>query len=331
MARRKTPKRTQKRNASARRARPGDREKKILRAEMGWLAPTAKRPHHGLPPEILGIGFGVKRRDGKIIARACIRVYVREKIRSEKEIDPRLFVKPAIGGIPTDIIEVRSIVAHAAAGQSVGTNSGNIGTLGCLLTDGNAQFLLSNNHVLANVNQGSPGDPIYMPSRGQIPGAPSIALLQDFSPIALDGSINRFDAAIAKLSPGIVIDPAIANVGTIALAVAPPDQVAVTKGGAASAQTTGVIDGINEDIQVMYNNDPAQTAHYTGQMAIVGDGVPFSKEGDSGSLVVTTPALQPIGLLIGGSIDQSDVAQPHSFASPIQLILDRFLMTIVTA
>jgi hypothetical protein len=331
MVRGKTPRRTRKRAARARQTRLGDREKKILRAEMGWPAPTAKRPHHGLPPEILGIGFGVKRRDGKIIHKTCIRVYVRQKIRTKEDIDPRVFIDEFIRGIPTDIIEVRSIVAHAAAGQSIGNDSGNVGTLGCLLSDGNDQFLLSNNHVLANVNQGRPGDPIYMPSRGLIPGAPLVAQLGEYPPIALDGSANRFDAAIAQLSPGIIIDPAIANVGTIVLPVIPPDQVAVTKCGAASAQTTGVIDGVNEDIQVMYNNDPAQTAHLIGQMAIVGDGRPFSEEGDSGSLVVTNPGLQPVGLLIGGSVDQPGVPQPHAFASPIQLILDLFHMTIVTA
>ncbi|MGA2051356.1 MAG: hypothetical protein ABSG96_27020 [Terracidiphilus sp.] len=331
MAGDKKAKRIQKRHAPARSARPGDREKKILRAEMGWLAPTARRPHHGLPPEILGIGYGAKRRGGVIVAPSCIRVYVREKIHSKTQINPRLFIKPTISGIPTDVIELRSIVAHQAAGESIGTDSGNIGTLGCLLTDGSTQFLLSNNHVLANLNQGNPGDPIFMPSRGQIPTAPTVALLRDFSPISLDGSANRFDAAIATLVPGVIIDPAIDNIGTIAVSVAPPDQVAVTKGGAASGQTTGVIDGINEDVQVMYNNDPAQTAHFTGQIAIVGDGMPFSSPGDSGALVVTNPALQPIGLLIGGSIAQPGVPQPHAFASPIQLILDRFHMTIVTA
>ena len=96
----------------------------------------------------------------------------------------------------------------------------------------------------------------------------------------MDGSGNPFDAAIAQIEPDTIIDPSIVNVGPVTLPAAAPALVAVTKGGAASAQTTGVIDGVNEDIQVMYNGDPEQTAHLTGQIAIVGNNDAFSADGD---------------------------------------------------
>ena len=283
-----------------------------------------------MPAGVLGIGFGVKRKNGVIVGRDCLRIYVRQKVPREQLADPGHFVKARIRGIRTDIIPVNTVIAHGSAGESIGVASGNTGTLACLLSDGTARYLLSNCHVLAGPDTGNVGDPVYMPSLDQNGAAPIVATLFKYGSIVMGGAENRFDAAIAQLADDAQIDPAIVNIGPICLPVMPPAQIVVTKCGAATFVTYGTIEGVNEEVQVTYNNDPAQTALLIGQLAIAGSGVPFSAEGDSGSLVVDQQSRQPVGLLIGGARGNGNSAIPLSFASPLQPILDYFGMTIIT-
>ena len=311
--------------------RPGDAEKNALREELGWSyhkSGKVPRGHHGLPPGILGIGFGVKRRRGKVVAHNCLRIYVRQKVEDRRDIDPRLWVPSKIRGIRTDIIELPRVVAHARCGNSIGVTGGGIGTLACVVKNkAGALLVLSNNHVIANVNQGKVDDDIFMPSPAQDGGAPVVATLCSYPALVMGGAPNPYDAALGQIAAEAAIDPTMDLIGALQLPEVAPDTVAVTKIGAATQQTTGKVDGTNEDIDVMYNDDPDLTAHLTGQIAIVGDDeAPFSAAGDSGSLVLTWPGRRPMGLLLGGSIT---TATPHSFASPISRILADFKVTIV--
>src|SRR5207253_2932602 len=88
----------------------------------------------------------------------------------------------------------------AEGGSSVGHFAITAGTLGCLcVVDGNL-CILSNNHVLANVNRGKRGDAILQP--GRVDGGTSadkIAELQDFVKINFNSS-NKVDCAVALTS-----------------------------------------------------------------------------------------------------------------------------------
>src|SRR5262249_40393218 len=116
---------------------------------------------------------------------------------------------------PTDIVETGEIIAPieaqavgvytdrerpARGGSSVGHFKITAGTLGCLcVVDGNL-CILSNNHVLANVNKAKKGDKILQP--GPVDGGTSqdrIAELQDFVEIDFNGS-NEVDCAVALTS-----------------------------------------------------------------------------------------------------------------------------------
>jgi hypothetical protein len=314
----------------------------MLREELGWHyhnSGNIPRRHHGLPPGIVGIGFGVKRRDRKIVARSCLRIYVRKKVTDRRDIDSRLWVPSSIRGIQTDIIELPRIVAHATCGNSIGIAAGGVGTLACVVKkpDGTL-FVLSNNHVIANLNQANEGDPILMPSPAQDAGALVVATLCAYPRLIMGGVPNPYDAALGEIVAVGAVDPTVAIIGTLNLAEVAPDTVPVTKVGAATQQTTGKVDGTNEDIDVMYNDDPDLTAHFTGQIAIVGDDeAPFSAAGDSGSLVLTLNDRRPMGLLLGGSLTPAPNAAnttpplPHSFASPITRILSDFKISIVDA
>ena len=127
---------------------------------------------------------------------------------------------------------------------------------------------------------------------------------------------------------GVVISSPLDGLGSIVLPYVPATQSApVVKQGAATFKTTGVVEGISEDVPVYYNGDPSQNAILTGQIAIVGDAGEFSDEGDSGALVCT-PDLHPMGLIAGGSSGTDTVPVPHTFASPIQVILDCYQVSI---
>src|SRR5437764_665059 len=76
---------------------------------------------------------------------------------------------------PTDEIEIGEILAFgsfrqrekpALGGSSVGHVNVTAGTLGCLvMLEDDSLCILSNNHVLANVNQASVGDKIVQPGK----------------------------------------------------------------------------------------------------------------------------------------------------------------------
>jgi hypothetical protein len=86
-------------------------------------------------------------------------------------------------------------------GVSIGLRGTGAGTFGCLVRRGDEIFILSNNHVLANVNAGRKGDLILQP--GHHDGgldADQIALLDDF--VLLDfGSASEAAEAPVKAEP----------------------------------------------------------------------------------------------------------------------------------
>jgi hypothetical protein len=143
----------------------------------------------------------------------------------------------------------------------------------------------------------------------------------------LNGGSNAFDASVAKIEPGTVVDTAFAA-GRPFLAYASAVNAApVMMNGAASGNTNGSIDGVSEDIPIMYNGLASDRAILTGQICIVAAVGAFSRQGDSGALVCT-PDLHPLGLIAGGSSSQADAPIAHSFASPIGPILDFYQVSI---
>ncbi|MBI4499781.1 MAG: hypothetical protein HY700_01345, partial [Gemmatimonadetes bacterium] len=90
----------------------------------------------------------------------------------------------------------------APLGFSVGHPLITAGTIGARVRDASGQvYILSNNHVLANSNGATAGDPAYQP--GPSDGgtaADQIATLTDFQPINFTGADNTMDAAIALSS-----------------------------------------------------------------------------------------------------------------------------------
>ncbi len=304
--------------------------KHAIRAEMGWRwEGRHSKAWHGLPFGVVGIGFGIKRAEGKRAERDCIRVYVRKKL-SKRDLTRRQSIPHKIAGFLTDVVPIQSIKVHAAPGDSIGDHTGDAGTLGCIVKDQSSRYLLGSWHVLTNV-YGHDGDLVYMPSLALDANASAVATLIATPIFHLNAGSNAFDASVAKISDGVSIATDVSGLGTLALPCAEATQSAsVIKQGAATGITTGVVDGVSEDVHIQYNGEPSLSAILAGQMAIVPDQGDFSDEGDSGALVCTRD-LHPLGLIVGGAASSSDNPLAHSFASPIQAVLDFYQVNITTS
>lgn len=210
------------------------------------------------------------------------------------------------------------------------------GTLGSLLTRNGAQFILSNNHVIANSDSAQIGDPIIQPALIDNPapntctttGTSTVANLTQFFNLESDPG-TKVDAAIAQVVIGKV-DPLgnILYLGATATNGIPdpgaPHAGSGAPGGATvgmpvakSGRTTGLtcssVLATNTATSVQYQKGCGTGAtfnvSYTNLVDVVGGS--FSSEGDSGSLIVTQNTADAVALLFAGS-DQDVVGNPIS-------------------
>ncbi|AHY48357.1 Hypothetical Protein RradSPS_3074 (plasmid) [Rubrobacter radiotolerans] len=276
---------------------------------------------------VVGVGYGVKVTAGSGVSEGpCVRVYVRAKVPA-RELAASETVPGEVNGLPTDVVPVGEVIARSEGpsrspvpcGVSVGHYRITAGTLGCLVRrrgeDGEERYILSNNHVLADSNAGSRGDPVLQPgpADGGDPEKP-IAFLSDYEPIDFSGA-NTVDAAIAALIDPDSVRPEIISIGRVEQ---PPLRAAlyesVRKRGRTTLHTMGVVVDLAADINVGFDR---RTAAFEDQIAVTDVGGPFSSGGDSGSLVVDAVTRRPVGLLFAGG-------ESITFVNPIDPVLDRF-------
>lgn len=207
--------------------------------------------------------------------------------------------------------------------NNVNTRECESGTLGSLVTRAGTQFILSNNHVLADSDAGTVGDAITQPglidtsSPCVAADASTVANLSQF--INIQATSPSADAAIAKVVSGAV-DTAgtILELGETAPGGIPADEApastvlpvssltpnvtAVAKSGRSTGLTCSTVESTNTDVSVKYTRGlggVAFTATYVNQVSF--NGGTFSAAGDSGSLIVSQAGAQPIALLYAGS------------------------------
>jgi len=190
------------------------------------------------------------------------------------------------------------------------------GTIGCLIAlDNNKLCLLSNNHVLANVNNANIGDPIIQPGTldgGRMPGD-RIGVLERFVRIDFNGT-NHVDAAAAWTAASLV-KPGHVTYALNPSPLNPALHMSVLKNGRTTQATTGIVTDVNADnVRVGYGS---RVALFDDQILIQGTGGrAFSLGGDSGSLIVTAGSRQPVALLFAGPRDGS-----FTIASPIAAVM----------
>jgi len=303
---------------------------------------------------IVGTAIEEKIARGKPTGDLCLKVYVKKKFDQNK-ISSQSMIPYKFDGIITDVEPTGEIIALAdrrcyspvRPGCSIGHVRITAGTLGCVVKRSRRQqFILSNNHVLANENLARLRDNIVQPgpldggrhNRRNHPqsscraGDKCIATLNRFVPINFRGN-NRIDAAIgtqirSRFSRrGRAINSRIISIGSVSGITLARRGMSVKKRGRTTGFTTGVITSVNTNINVGYSRG---TARFIGQITIMSSGRVrrrFSAGGDSGSLIVTTfPRTRRnrgVGLLFAGSNDGR-----RTFANHIGPVLRALRVTI---
>lgn len=302
-------------------------------------------------PNVVGVGVGYQLKQGDPTGEYAVVVMVSKKLPLPA-LAPEAVLPHSVQGVNVDVIEVGEIRAlqartdkwrPAPGGVSIGHYKITAGTLGAVVRDRNTneRLILSNNHVLANSNDASPGDDILQP--GPVDGGSRtndrIATLERFCPIefttepggcniassyvnvgnaiaSLLGSKHRVDSYQSNPQATNLVDGAVAKplddddvldeileIGVVEGTLDATLGMSVRKSGRTTGFTTGQINLINATVNVNYGS--GRMARFEDQLV----GGAMSQGGDSGSLCVAGDSLKAVGLLFAGS-DQSTIFNP---------------------
>ncbi len=189
------------------------------------------------------------------------------------------------------------LVRPVSPGISVGHINVSAGTVGAVVSDqkGN-NYILSNNHVLADTNKGKKGDPIIQPGCSD-GGTEEVAKLEHFNQIKMCGNENIVDIAIASLNEQFQLNCVIQNIGEPNDTILAQLGMEVEKNGRTTGHTKGKIEATDADIKVGYDN--GQKAVFINQIKTQ----KMSFPGDSGSLLINKQgtSVKAVGLIFAGS------------------------------
>jgi len=312
---------------------------------------------------VVGVGIGFKETGDGLTEDVAVVVNVIQKL-PKAQLAESDKVPHNLNGVKTDVIETGKFLAGQAPptvkdrwrgqippGISLGHVDVTAGTFGCLVRRGRDLFILSNNHVLANVNSGNPGDAIIQPGRydgGKIED--KIAELAEFLPLDFGGDSarskvftsvekvmnrlatifgsdhrlmayrtspgeNLIDAALARPLNPAQFSPAIFQIGLPTGVAEATLGTSLQKTGRTTGFTTGRITQVDVTTSVDYNG---RMATFTDQLMASG----MSDGGDSGSAVLDDQR-RVVGLLFAGS-------PKATLINPIQTVLKLLNVEIVT-
>jgi hypothetical protein len=224
---------------------------------------------------------------------------------------------------------------HQSRSTSFGTSGGNIndiskafccsGTLGSLVSSSGSQYILSNNHVLADADQAASGEDISQPGLIDNNCRPA-TIVADFTVAPHLGT--NVDAALAALragqmdSSGTILDIGVPNSSPLNAST----NLLVAKSGRTTGLSCGSVQSTNTSVKVQYqqgcNQGKKFTITYTNQVVVGGSG--FSAGGDSGSLIVSQTGKRPTALLFAGS-------SSTTIGNPINEVLSQLTTSLGSA
>ena len=309
---------------------------------------------------VVACGVGYKVTDGQVTTEPAVVVSVARKVAAA-QLTSNQRVPADVQGVKTDVLETgvirvfqdpRDRMRPARPGVSIGHKDITAGTFGCVVRKGGDLFILSNNHVLADSNRGTSGDPILQPgpTDGGTVANDVIASLEEFVPIdfgsssptcpigggvtaLLNGAArlvrsrhrlqlmqqtpgeNQVDAAIARPTSPDLISNDILQIGVPTGVGEATLGTQVQKSGRTTGFTQGQIIQVDVTVSVNYNGP---VATFTDQLMAGA----MSQGGDSGSLVLDSDK-RGVGLLFAGS-------DTTTIVNPIQLVLEALSIELVT-
>ncbi|CAG7840760.1 hypothetical protein Z959_12155 [Clostridium novyi B str. ATCC 27606] len=244
---------------------------------------------------VVGLGLGYKVKNGFYTNQLSVQVFVCKKF-PKNELNNNDIIPLMYKGIPTDVKETGYFRACSLnekkrpviGGYNIGTNMNNeiSGTAGYVVTNGVSKFILSTNHVIANINMSPIKTPIIQPSYicGGYTPTDTIATLHKFIPLRLikgrDRPINLSDCALGLLVKSDIMSSEIAFIGKVNCVKSPKLGLHVRKVGSTTELTEGIITNTNGVMIVNYYND--EKALFKDQIFTNC----VSERGDSGSILV---------------------------------------------
>jgi len=291
------------------------------------------------------IGRGIKKVKGKPTGEEAWIITVTQKV-SLSELASEDVVPTKFKSLVTDVVEdkmAKFLKARtedwrpAPGGVSIAHYKVTAGTLSCIVHKDRQPMILSNNHILANLNDCKIGDIILQRAKadgGEV-GKQDIAFLHSFIPVTSGGvsfcpfarglvkvcnflskllgrntrlvalsesEPNIVDCALAKPKRVNDVDETILEIGEITGEGEPRLEMPVKKSGRTSGLTYGFIDEV--DVTAKVTMGSGKIATFTDQFSIISLNGKFSEPGDSGSLIVSEDN-RAIGLLFAGSETQT--------------------------
>ena len=287
------------------------------------------RPRGNDALRTMAIGISRKGRQHRLAVRVQRRILeddpILERIRkqSKREVDVRYVGKIQKLETPTTLQKRRRPLV---IGCSIGHFKITAGTLGCFVKDRATgdRLILSNNHVLANENDASPGDAIIQPGSfdGGKKATDTVGQLVSFVKLKPAG-VNFVDCAVASIKSAIEIRAKklgtfgnLAGLGPVISA----DGVEVRKVGRTTGETKGRVTAFELD-NVVVGYDLGNL-RFDDQIEIEGAGsAAFSDGGDSGSLIFDKD-LGAVALLFAGGDQGGSNGMGLTYANPIRFVLD---------
>jgi len=240
----------------------------------------------------------------------------------------------SVEGYPVKVIETGKFFAlnlhndkwrPAPGGVSIGHYKSTAGTLSTIVYDKDTgeQFILSNNHVLAESStdvkaNAEVGDRIMQPGPADMAHAPweVIGTLHTWIPVNQTRD-NTVDCALAKPANDSVVSNQILGIGLVSTYLTRDEYIrggfTVQKSGRTTEVTEGTVHLTDLTLDVDFGDFTARFIH---QIMIERNTGAFTLPGDSGSLVVTMDN-KAVGLVFAGS-----ALFGYGIANPIYLVLD---------
>jgi hypothetical protein len=261
-------------------------------------------------PNVLGVASGRRQRGGKFTDELCVQVFVQRKL-PEAELSDWARVPDHVVGyqgerVRTDVIVMsvpdaqqdttryRPVRGGVSIGPESSVSAGTLGGWACDNTD-DTIVLLSNNHVISNLDTMPAAGRIVQPGRldgGTLPGdvigdlKRHIALATVANPPTAGlPAVTQVDAAVGTID--VARQDQVVDIGPAVYEVqAPAVDMDVQKRGRTTRLTTnGRITSVNGTFNVTYRNRTRLGRIANTFVVTSTDGNEFSRPGDSGSLI----------------------------------------------
>jgi hypothetical protein len=262
-------------------------------------------------PGVLGVATGYRMRAGEVTDEVCVQVYVERKLAPER-LEPRELLPGRLPGfegeqVRTDVIEITPPVAEqdttryrpVPGGCSIGPESrisaGTLGGYACDNTD-NSAVLVSNNHVISNLDTMPAARRITQPGRfdggtlpddviGELKRDVTLSTIANPPPPGAVPPVSAVDAAIGTID--VARTNNVLQIGDAIYEVqAPVVGQAVQKRGRRTGLTNNAtVFSVNGTFNIRYQNSTRLGRIANTFVNRSTDGNLFNNAGDSGSLI----------------------------------------------